>query len=595
MKNIAILNLTRMGDLIQSTSLFKKIKLIYPDSKVTLLASTDFAGITDFITDIDEVKFVDLSGLSDILIANNFQFTSEVLNAVNNMFAGIISVNYDFAINLSHDEFSVYFLYMLNSVKTIGLQTTREGTIISNNKMITYMFSAVKNRKVSVLNLVDLYERCFEPESEIHVNKISLDTDKIGIGIKTGTGTDVGAGANAGNDPDILEKNGISDGDTVISFAIGASTELKKWRYDYFAELAKLLLAHNHNIKIVLLGAGYDSEAGGYIETLVGSERLINLTGKTSVSDLLFLVKRTDILVTHDTGTMHIGVATGAKLIVIYTGNVGFMETGPYAKDMILVVPDIDCFPCEFNLKCLNPVCKSLIKPEYIYDIVKMLFEVQDPALYKDALLKYKNTGVILIISRFDSKKFIDFLPVFKGKLNFKDLRLRIIKLTLESFYERNFWKIDPCEIDVFLDCFEDIEYNLSADIKEMLRVADEMFVFCEKGMKEAKSLVYLALNNPFEISKANEAMNGIKAIDLELKYFSSVYDEFSLLNQIHVINQNSSVSYDIFGIGVDSLKSYSDYKHQLKIFKKTALMFLDKLNDKLNDEEKINYEAICR
>jgi ADP-heptose:LPS heptosyltransferase len=562
-----------MGDLIQSTSLFKKIKIVYPDSRVTLLATAYFAEITRFIPDIDEVGFLDLQSLSELLKASNFQFTSEVLKAVNNMFGGITSANYDLAINLSHDEFSVYFLYILNSLKNIGLSITREGAIISNDKMITYMFSAIKNRKVSVLNLVDIYERCFKPESKTRVNKIYLDTGFAETG-----------GRN------LLKESGISDGDTIISFAIGASTELKKWRYDYFAELAKLLLDNNPKIKIVLLGADYDAEAGNYIEAAAASKRLINLTGKTSVSDLVFLVKRTDILVTHDTGTMHIGVAAGTKLIVIYTGNVGFMETGPYSKDMVLVVPDIDCFPCEFTLKCLNPVCKNLIKPEYIYDIAKMLLEDKDPARYKEALLKYKNSGAIPVISRLDSKNFIDFLPVFKGKLNFKDLRLRIIKLTLEFFYEGDFWEIDAHEADVFLDCFEDAEYNLSADAKEMLRVADKTLALCEKGMREAKSLVHLALNSPFETGKIDETVYKIKSIDFELKYFSSVYDEFSLLNQIHVINQNSSVSYDIFGLGIDSLKSYSDYKQQIKIFKKTALMFLDKISRtfkslKLNQE----------
>ena len=161
MKNIIILNLTRMGDLIQSTSLFKKIKIVYPDSRVTLLATAYFAEITRFIPDIDEVGFLDLQSLSELLKASNFQFTSEVLKAVNNMFGGITSANYDLAINLSHDEFSVYFLYILNSLKNIGLSITREGAIISNDKMITYMFSAIKNRKVSVLNLLDIYERCF--------------------------------------------------------------------------------------------------------------------------------------------------------------------------------------------------------------------------------------------------------------------------------------------------------------------------------------------------------------------------------------------------------------------------------------------------
>ncbi|MHB1696711.1 MAG: glycosyltransferase family 9 protein [bacterium] len=576
MKNIIILNLTRMGDLIQSTALFKKIKLIYPDSRVTLLMSTEFAGISSFLSDIDEIKFIDIKGLSELLKSNNFKFTSEVLSAVNLMFGGIIAAYYDIAINLSHDEVSVYFLYILNSLKNIGISITREGAIISNDKMIAYMFSAVKNRKVSVLNLVDIYERCLKPDNKIkvnHVNKIYLDTENLkNSNNKPGSMTRCG---------DILKENGVEAGDIIISFAIGASTSLKKWRYDYFADLAKMLLDSNAKIKIMLLGAGYDAEAGSYIEKNVSDKRLINLTGKTSVADLVFLVKRSKLLITHDTGTMHIGVAVGTKLIVIYTGNVGFLETGPYSEDNILVTPDIGCFPCDFHLKCLNPVCKNLIKPEYIYGMANMILKNEDSTLCRQILSEYKNSGIIPIVSRFDSKNFIDFLPAVKGKLNFKDLKLRILKLTLELFYEGNFWRIDDDEVNVFLDCFETVEYNLIADAKEMLNAADKMLVFCEKGMKEAKYLVHLALNSPFKTGRIDETVSKIKSIDFELKYSSSVYDEFSLLNQIHVINQNSSVSYDIFGLGVDSLKSYSDYKHELKIFKRVVLIFLDGISKK--------------
>ena len=239
MKNIIILNLTRMGDLIQSTALFKKIKLTYPESHVKLLISTDFAEIAPFLPYVDEIKPIDVTGLSELLKANNFDLTLEVLRALDAMLDGILQVNYDLAVNLSHDEFSVYFLYILNSLKNIGISVTREGTIISNDEMIAYMFSAVKNRKVSVLNLVDIYERTVKTnrdKNKIHVSNIYLDTEKT-YGVP--------------KELDALKKYGVEENDTVISFAIGASTELKKWRYDYFADLAKMLLSGNSKIKVV--------------------------------------------------------------------------------------------------------------------------------------------------------------------------------------------------------------------------------------------------------------------------------------------------------------------------------------------------------
>ena len=569
MKNIIILNLTRMGDLIQSTALFKKIKLIYPESRVKLIISKEFEEIAPFLPYVDEIKPIDVTGLSELLKANNFDLTIDVLKALADMFDGILQVNYDLAVNLSHDEFSVYFLYILNSLKNIGISVNREGTIISNDEMIAYIFSAVKNRKVSVLNLVDLYERTIKTNKtqyKQHVNKIYLDTKKID------------EEHNGNKEFEVLKKYGIEESDNIVSFAIGASTELKKWRYDYFAELAKMFLNGDIKTKVALLGAKYDVKAGGFIESIVANERLINLTGKTSVADLVYIVRRSNLLITHDTGTMHIGVAVGTKLIVIYTGNVGFLETGPYAENRLLVIPDIGCFPCDFNLKCLNPVCQGLIKPEYIYDMSLML--LKNEIGYTEKLYKYKNTGIVPYLSRFDSKKFIDYLPAVKIKLNFKDLKLKILKLSLEHYYEVDFLIIDENEIQLFLDCFEGIEYNLSLDIEEELKSVENLIVLCKRGMSETKKMINLALKDPFNTEKIEEYTGNIKSIDFELKYISSVYDDLSLFNQIHVINQNSSVSYDLFGLALDSLKNYSRYKLQLNIFKKVSLIFLDKIKN---------------
>ena len=105
--------------------------------------------------------------------------------------------------------------------------------------------------------------------------------------------------------------------------------------------------------------------------------------------------------------------------------------------------------------------------------------------------------------------------------------------------------------------------------------------------MSETKKMINLAIHDPFNSKKIEEYTGNIKSIDFELKYLSSVYDDLSLFNQIHVINQNSSVSYDLFGLAFDALKSYSRYKLQLNIFKKVSMLFLDNIKDKFNYKTK--------
>ncbi len=581
-KKILILNLTRMGDIIQSTPFFKKLKIAYPDCRITLVISTEFSELAPFIPYIDEIKKIEIIGLANAINSSNVQFNSEVYRAANAILEGIKEETWDIAINMSHDEFSVYFLYILNSKISIGLSITREGATVSNDKMTSYLFSAVKYRKASILNLVDIDKRCLDG---IMKNKIDENSTR-GLYLKVPENNEI---------KDKSNKYRINKGDILVSFAIGASSQYKRWHMDYFADLAKMLLNHDERIKIAILGAPYDIDNGNYIENIVRDGRVLNLAGKTSLSELIDIVGGSSLLVTHDTGTMHIGVSLGVKLIVIYTGHVGFMETGPYAENRTLVIPDIICFPCSFRINCMDPVCKGLIKPEYVFDIAKMELDESAGGAFSDfekrrsALSKYKNSGIIPYISRFDSNGFIDFLPAVKGTLNLKDLKLRILKLALEQFYEKKPGIADENEIIVFLKCFDRMDYAFMADINEELRTVDAMIMLCERGMSEAKNLAGIAVKSPFELDKINKGTDIIKSIDFELKYMASPFDELALLNQIHTINQNNSVSYDIFGISIDSLKSYSEAKLLLKIFKKTGLFILDKLIE-YDDSNKIKF-----
>jgi ADP-heptose:LPS heptosyltransferase len=664
-----------MGDIIQSTALFKKIKFFYPKSIVTLIVSTEFYEITPFLPYIDDIRQVNLKGITEMLKSTNFEFNSAAYEAVNDAISDEIkNIKYDIAINLSHDEFSVYFLYMLNSKRNIGISITREGNIVSNDKMIAYLFSAVRNRKASVLNLVDIYTRCLDGLPENRNKYYAADRNEIALSFKN---------KNIAKFKNNLKEYGIrpDKGDIIVSFAIGASIKSKRWHMDYFAALARMLLNYSAKIKIVLLGAPYDIENGLYIEKkiaetetgegCVSAQRLINLTGKTSIAGLIYTVGASKLLITHDTGTMHIGVGLHKDLIVIYTGHVGFMETGPYAENMALVTPDISCFPCDFHIKCMNQVCKNLIKPEYIFDIAKTKLEknlnianisnisnisnnsnisgvsrfsdVSDFADAKKYFSKYKNSGIIPYISRFDANGFIDFLPAAGGRLTLKALKLRILKLSLEYFYIQDFKlnsdrknKTDDRsydnnndgtkksnnsgnnggefnnndgnkkrsssnnnnnggydknsgihhEVDLFIDCFSEVTdiydaYDAEGGVDDEISTIDNMLCLCEEGMDEAKNMVNIALNDPLNLKKIDNVMTNMKSIDYNLQHIASPYDELCLINYIHVINLNSTVSYDIFGMAVDSLKNYSGYKHQLLIFKKIWSLFFDKLSIK--------------
>lgn len=90
----------------------------------------------------------------------------------------------------------------------------------------------------------------------------------------------------------------------------------KVWRIEDYAELAQRLMAHNSNIKIVLTGA--PSERFLAKMFLEQCPNVIDLIGKTSVHELAALLSLLKVLVTHDTGTLHLACAQQTPLVALF-------------------------------------------------------------------------------------------------------------------------------------------------------------------------------------------------------------------------------------------------------------------------------------
>ena len=563
LKKILIINFTRMGDLIESTSLFKKVKTVYPDSFVTLLVLPEFYEICEFFDDIDEIITFDITNISGDIFNNNYKFSYKLYKSLEDFLNKFTKTNYEIVFNLTHDIISSYFMYLLKAGKFIGFSRNREGDLLKIGEIVLYFIGAAKIRKASCINLVDIYEEMLPQKAA--ARRVYLNTSKK---------PDARESAKK-----ILTENGVQDNNVVISFAIGASSELKKWKKEYFLELAKLLIKYDINIKILILGAKYDKPAGDYIKQNIGSEfndNIIDLTGKTSVSELVNIVEGSHILITNDTGTMHIAAGVVTDIIVLYTGQAGYFETGPYAENQVLVLPDIPCFPCDFGVKCNNFICADYIKPDNIFEIIKLKLE---QGLNRENL-KDLNLGKInLLISKFDKFGFMDYVPLKRRRLSFDDLKLRIFKLSMESVLNKNAPDtVGKRDIREILDNYSGIDENIFDNLDKLVEVIGKMINFCSKAMKDIKSILKDIIDSRIDSDKAAAGLNAIENSDVNLLFNGLIYDELFVLNIMYKSYKQSILSYDLFGISVDSLKNFSKYKLYLQNYKRLIAEFKEEM-----------------
>lgn len=118
--------------------------------------------------------------------------------------------------------------------------------------------------------------------------------------------------------------------------------EAKCWFPERFAELGKRLI--KEGIKVVIFGTLPEKELNERISQEIG-EGCFDLTGRTTIRQLLSLLERARLLVTNDTGTMHAAAAVGTRVVAIF-GSTDPAVTSPLGEGHRVIYRRLPCSPC---------------------------------------------------------------------------------------------------------------------------------------------------------------------------------------------------------------------------------------------------------
>ncbi|MCD6390070.1 MAG: glycosyltransferase family 9 protein, partial [Desulfobulbaceae bacterium] len=123
--------------------------------------------------------------------------------------------------------------------------------------------------------------------------------------------------------------------------------ETKLWENDRFAQVADQLAARG--CRVVFTGGPPDRVV---IETIQENMKnsSLNLAGRSSLKTLAALYERADLVISTDTGPMHIAAAAGTPVVALF-GPTAPWRTGPYGKQHQVLRTGISCSPC-FKRQC---------------------------------------------------------------------------------------------------------------------------------------------------------------------------------------------------------------------------------------------------
>ena len=134
------------------------------------------------------------------------------------------------------------------------------------------------------------------------------------------------------------------EGGRWVGLQPGARWENKRWPLEHFVLLARRLIDRDPGVRIAVFGSGEDAEFGRAIVGSLGPEHQ-DLTGQTTLPETIEWLRECEVLVTNDTGPMHIASALGTPVVALF-GPTDPRRTGPYGQEHNVMRISLECAPC---------------------------------------------------------------------------------------------------------------------------------------------------------------------------------------------------------------------------------------------------------
>ncbi len=165
----------------------------------------------------------------------------------------------------------------------------------------------------------------------------------------------------------LFKDRGIEEGAPYAVIHAGGNWALKRWPAEYFVKWIRLFLVH-YPWKVILCGAGSEEALSREICGHFKEGEVISFCGKTSIDALALLLKKAQMLLTNDSGPIHLAASQGTRIVGLF-GPTDPELTGPVAKGpAVILKKDVGCeIPCYYRA-CNYRLCMDWLGPEEVFD-----------------------------------------------------------------------------------------------------------------------------------------------------------------------------------------------------------------------------------
>jgi lipopolysaccharide heptosyltransferase II len=340
-QRILAIKLCCLGDAILAVPALRALKQRWPQARLTVVCTPRSCAAFENLAYVDDIVCIPVTGLSGVgeLIAN--------LGTVRRALAKVRKERPNIAVDLDlYFRATPVLACMSGAPVRVGFDT--EGF----DRAGLFTHSAPRAR--------DRWEaECFMDL----LRAIGVDSDDLTLDFP------IPPAARQAADQ-ILSAHGIAPGAGFVSMCPGSSKNWpsKQWSTHRFAEIVDFV-HQKYRLPTVLIGASFEVDLCDEVAGQASVD-VANLAGETSVPETAAILQRSSVLVTNDTGPLHLATAVGTPVVAIF-GPTNEKKWGPRGpRDVVITNENCDCRPCYYlsympdceHRRCLAEIPASRVK-----------------------------------------------------------------------------------------------------------------------------------------------------------------------------------------------------------------------------------------
>lgn len=338
-KNIIVRMPNWLGDLVMATPVLADLRAHWPQAKITAMCQSNVAALLKNDPHLSEVySYHRPSG---------WIHRHQHLEIMESLQHG----EYDLGILLTNSFSSAWWFWVGKVRNRLGYACNFRSWML--NKAVHFP----KNKKTQ--HLVKTYKMLLEP---------------LGIPVSNTDPKLYVTEDERANARELLQNLKVDpEKNWVIGINPGAAYGTAKcWLPERFESVAKKLL---ENPKVYILFFG-DQAGAPLVNDICKNlpERVANLAGKTNLRELMALIEQCKVLLTNDSGPMHMASALGTPLLALF-GSTSDIQTGPYNLGVV-IHKRVECSPCYKRVCPIDFRCMKRIEVDEVYHtLLKIIAE----------------------------------------------------------------------------------------------------------------------------------------------------------------------------------------------------------------------------